>query len=504
MQLLRDRVLRETYMCSKVCGMISRGELRENHPQQRKSGQWKNDVRDNFIVTVISNEDFDPIKICEQLTDEGVVLWLIDGLQRSTTIADFKAGKFALGKNIEPAFIEYQTTERTKDGKMVNKNVSYDLRGKNYAELPEKLKEEFDNCPVMVVKHLDCSDTEIGRHIVRYNSGSKMVTAQKIVTYMPEKAEGIKKLSNHPFFNDCANYSETSDKNGNTDKVVCESVMFMNIFDKWSRDAKKIGKLIEENITVEMLDKFSNQLDRLLKIITPEMGELFSSKNALLWFKLFDKFTTLGLDDNKFVSFLEEFNELKKVKFEVSKTYKLNKGSENEIDTNVVSFAELNANSSSKDRGLLTDKYYILEKLMDEFLHTEETSVDEENDYVEIIQEESDEVVSDEQFIADCVKMDVAEIQEDMDFYEQSLDDLLEVVENEDSKLLNEENRPSLLAMIVYSYKEDVDLEDWMKEYSENNNTYFIDKRKNFLHMLSNLKNFLGNKENNEVGGDAA
>ena len=76
MKLLRDKVKRDTYMASKVCGMISRGDLRNDHPQQRKSGQWENEVRDNFIVTVIQNEDFDPIKICEQLTENGIILCL--------------------------------------------------------------------------------------------------------------------------------------------------------------------------------------------------------------------------------------------------------------------------------------------------------------------------------------------------------------------------------------------------------------------------------------------
>ena len=145
MKLLRDKIKRDTYMCSKISNMVLRGDLRENHPQQRKSGQWNKETRDNFIVTVLKNEDFDPIKICEQLTDEGVVLWLIDGLQRSTTIANFKSGKFALGRNINPSKIEYQEAIRDEKGNITYQNVEFDLRGKAYKDLPEILKEEFDN-----------------------------------------------------------------------------------------------------------------------------------------------------------------------------------------------------------------------------------------------------------------------------------------------------------------------------------------------------------------------
>ena len=55
MKLLRDKIKRDTYMVSKLCGMIARDELRNDHPQQRKSGQWDKNTRDNFIVTVIKN-----------------------------------------------------------------------------------------------------------------------------------------------------------------------------------------------------------------------------------------------------------------------------------------------------------------------------------------------------------------------------------------------------------------------------------------------------------------
>ena len=56
MKLLRDKIKRDTYMVSKLSGMINRGDLRDNHPQQRKSGQWDNNTRDNFIqLRYVSN-----------------------------------------------------------------------------------------------------------------------------------------------------------------------------------------------------------------------------------------------------------------------------------------------------------------------------------------------------------------------------------------------------------------------------------------------------------------
>ena len=58
------------------------------------------------------------------------------------------------------------------------------------------------------------------------------------------------------------------------------------------------------------------------------------------------------------------------------------------------------------------------------------------------------------------------------------------------SKLLDVANRLSLLAMVAYSYKNDVDLDDWLEEYAANNNTYFMDQRKNYSHMLSDFRQY--------------
>ena len=479
MKLLRDKVKRDTYMVSKLSGMINRGDLRDNHPQQRKSGQWDSNTRDNFIVTVIKNEDFDPIKICEQLTEQGVVLWLIDGLQRSTTIANYKAGKFALGKKIDPYVIEYQEAIKGQDGRITYENISYDLRGKAYKDLPEKLKEDFDNCPVDIVKHLDCTDEEIGRHIVRYNSGRPMVTAQKISAYMYNTAKYVKKLSGHAFFNDCANYSETADKNGTVNKVVSEAIMGLNFFDAWNKDAKKIGQYLNDNATEDMFDSFNYYLNRLLHIITPQTGILFSSKNALIWFLLFDRFSKKGLPDNKFQLFLENYDEMKKIKVKVSHKYKLVKG--NEEYTNNLSFAEIDGCKSTKDKGVIEDKLHILETVMNQFLHIENK---EEKKVV------CDQGVTAIDILKEYVNNAVGE--EEVELYEMMANDFSETIDDINSEFLSEANRPSFVALVGYADQigKSQLLNDWLPGY-EKKKELIINQKQNFLHMKNDFEQYI-------------
>ena len=72
-------------------------------------------------------------------------------------------------------------------------------------------------------------------------------------------------------------------------------------------------------------------------------------------------------------------------------------------------------------------------------------------------------------------------------YMEICLKDLENNTIRDGSKLLDVTNRLSLLAMVAYSYKNDVDLDDWLEEYAAKNNMYYPDQRKNYLHMLKSL-----------------
>lgn len=486
MKLLRDKVKRDTYMASKICGMISRGDLRNDHPQQRKSGQWEYEVRDNFIVTVLQSEDFDPIKICEQLTENGVVLWLIDGLQRCTTIENYKAGKFSLGKNINPSFIEYQEVKKDENGHIVkdeNGNtvyeiISFDLRGKSYADLPEKLKEDFDNCPVEVVKHLDCNDEEVGRHIVRYNSGAKMNVAQKTITYMHNVARDVKRVSGHAFFSDCVNFSDIKDKNGTVDKIVNETIMGLNFFDNWKRNATQLGKFLNENANKEMFANFEKELDRLYNVTNPITGKLFSEKNALIWFMLFDKFTKMGIPDEKFGEFLNSFDKLKNKKVVVEHIRKP-KGAE---ETNNLSFAEIDTCNSTKDKGMITDKLHILETLLKDFLHNNTTTADKKEN---IMAEDTEEETT-LSFVKKNVNSSV--IEEDIECYEGMIDDCVRV----DSEVYKQ-CKTALVALMAYACQneKDMDFERWIQKYQKNSSGFSDDQKKNYTYMRNSFDSFV-------------
>lgn len=168
MELLRDKRVKDAYMNVTIQDMFDRGELRRDHPLQRKPGRWNKSEKDGLIATVIRGEDIDSIKVCEQLTSKGVVLWVIDGLQRLTTLNSYKNGAFKLGSKLEMPVISYQQVKKDARGKIVKDQhgtyvyeiVEYNLCGKGYKDLPVELKDSFDNYKIDVVLHAEQEDIE--------------------------------------------------------------------------------------------------------------------------------------------------------------------------------------------------------------------------------------------------------------------------------------------------------------------------------------------------------
>lgn len=465
----RDKTKKDTYMVKTLLNMFKRKQIDKNHPLQRKPDQWTDEAQSGLVGSVIKGEDIDSIKICEQiLSSTEFILWLIDGLQRLTVLEKYSNNAFKLSNSLEMPFVYFQ--REREDGDL--ETIEYDLRGKYYRDLPEELQDAFDSYAIDVVKHLDCSDEEVAYHIGRYNRQTSMNANQKNILPMYKIAGFIKKISEgNEFFEEYGNYTEVENRKGAIDRVVTESIMTMFHIDNWTK-GKTMSKFLNENATQKEFEIFESELNRLCKIIDKKTtGKLFNSKNSFIWFAAFHRFTRYGVDDLKFKDFLIAFqNDLH------SKTFE-------EYDNE--SFDTYEDNRSTKDKKVVLAKLDMLDKLMREYLHIEENNNVEEDKNSESIESESKE-----EFLSNLVDMPIEDIKADMDLYETTLTELEDNTIRDGSKLLDKDNRLSLLAMIVYSYKNDIDLDGWLEDYAARTNTYVKDSKRNFYIMVDDLKKY--------------
>lgn len=132
---------------------------------------------------------------------------------------------------------------------------------------------------------------------------------------------------------------------------------------------------------------------------------------------------------------------------------------------------------------------YSIQKTVEE--STEEPIIAEVTEYSAIgnkeIEHVSGEVVDDDtlDFVRECVDQNVTDI--DVTYYE---DDLNTITKDVESKLLDEVNRKSLIAVIAYAYMKDENYEEWFEDYFKRNNTYDVDQKKNYLNMRNDLITF--------------
>lgn len=460
--MVRDKRVKDAVMNSTIQNMFERGELRKDHPLQRKPDRWSNSDKEGLIVTIIKGEDIDSIKVCEQLTGNGVILWVIDGLQRLTVLDAYRRGIFKIGKRVEFPVVTYQSVKKDSKGNILRDSydnyeyelVECDLRGKYYKDLPVELREKFDNYKIDMVKHLDCTDEEIGYHIRRYNKQKSMNASENAVTYMDHVAKEVKRISsNNPFFKNDT-YKEAERNNGTIDRIVAESVMCMFHLDKWQKQSKKIGTFLNDNSNKEEFDKLDRNLKRLETIYDEKFKEIFTAKDSFIWFTIFDKFTDLQLDDKRFADFLRHFMDKSG-----------GKGAE--------AFYGIDKKSSTKDKSVIIKKLNSLEKLMLEFLHIDKSDM---------------EVLDPFSFVKQNVNENVTK--EDMEQYEEVLDELTKKVDRS-SNLLTDRNRPSLAAMAAYSFMKEIDLDDWIVEFFEKHNTYRFNQKENYQYMRKDLDNFV-------------
>ena len=510
-----ERTKSTSYSIESLSKQLRQHRLRDNHPLQRTSGQWNLLTKSELISDILQGNSLLQIVISEEIKAGIIMHWLIDGKQRSTNLKDYLEDGFAVSKNVQRYMIEYQTDKTNEDGNVIlnedgfpiPESKTFDIRGKKFSQLPEELQDKFKDYQVPVMLNLNCTKKDIAYDIARFNRCRPMNVSQSGWLGLEESyAEYVDKILKMDFFKvDCdkSSYSNTNIKNGSLRRVIIEAIMTSKYLSHFDKDFGKMCIYLTENANESVFIDFYLTLEKLFNVLKGDTSDIFNNKNSFLWFALFDKFIEYGVEDNKFNDFIQEFKETLHSK---------------EIDG--VTYDCLNGQKGTKDRSSVTKRFNHLLTLMKEYLHIEDSVEESESDIIEddlfdteVVEESDDkkpiiaevteysaignkeiervsgEVVDKDtlEFVKMCVDDGVTDA--DILDYEEDLDVVTLDVDN-NSKLLDEVNHKSLIALIAYAYKMDEDIDDWFKDYFKRTNTYEIDQKRNYLHMRNDFIRF--------------
>lgn len=458
------------YSIASINKKIENRTIRFDHPLQRESDQWSPSMKGNLVSDILQGNPLPEIVFAEQIINGMPVIWDLDGKQRCTNCYSYANDEFKVSRNIRRWEITYIAQIRDENDKPVldengfptSEYKTFDIRNKKFSQLPKELQEKFLDYTFKCDQYLNCDSEEIAYHIIRYNEGKAMTKAQKGITRIGEEfAMMVKSISAMPFFREMGGYKLSEAKNGTLERVVVESVMASKYLDDWKKEQEYICEYLKDNATSEDFDDFEDMVTRLENVMTDEVADMFDSKDSFLWFGLFARFVKTGKDDKQFIEFMAEFIQSLHSK---------------EIDG--VSFDKLcvNANTGNtrgtKDKNMVLSKMELLETLMNEFL---------------LVNKEDLEEVSTLDFVRENVNPDITE--EDVELYSDMLDDLTLEVDNS-TKLLDEHNRPSLIALVGYACENEVDdkLADWIKNFFAANMTYKVSQKENYTYMVNSFR----------------
>lgn len=481
-----EKTKNTSYSLEAIEKKLRKRQLRDDHVLQRTSGQHNLITKSELMSDILQGRALTQIIISEEIKDGVVMHWLIDGKQRCTNVVSFMNDGFAISKNVQIYDIPYQTEKLDENGNIVYNEEgfpipivkTFDIRNKKFSQLPDELQDKFKEYQIPVLLNLNCTKKDIAYDIARFNRCRPMNIAQNGWTGLDETyAEYIDNILKMDFFKiDCkkTKFTNANIKSGALRRTIVDAIITSRYIESYSDDFRKMCKFLSNEAKESDFIDFYDIVDRLNTVLTSETATLFNIKNTYLWIALFDKFTTLGLEDSKFNDFIIEF---------AKSLYK------KEIDG--TTFEELEKNRCTKKKATAKTNYNFLCKLMLDYFHIE----DKNNNMAEsnnISTKDNNETVNIENvnlkdFVKENTDIDVTD--DDIEVYEDVLDELTLNVDNS-SKLMDKANRPSFIALIAYSFNEDIDLDSWIVDFFKRNNTYISNQAENYLYMKKDVERY--------------
>lgn len=343
------KIRKQTYSLDQYLKEMKSEKIRSDQDCQRLSGQWNQNMVNELIATVLTENYILPIILGEETVNGITRQWIIDGLQRSSSLSMFRYANTRITKNLDEYMVTYQRKildsngkpQRDGSGEILWESATLDIRNKTYEQLPEELKDRFAGYQIEVAIHQDCEATEISKLVRKYNNHTAMNQAQKAFTYVDTFAKEIRDLTENKFFLDVYTCSRNDRKNGTIERVIGETALLCNYPDLYRKDTKMNFKALNENASLSDFDALNNLLSRLTASLenTKEIRALFNSKNAHIFITAFKAFTESGHEDKDFGKFLEWF---------------VNGGNETVIDGK--SWETWNENKATRDTNIVRGK----------------------------------------------------------------------------------------------------------------------------------------------------
>ena len=243
------KISKENKPVQNLTNKVKRDNILLKHKLQRREGIWSNFAKSLLLDSLLRGYVINPI----HMISENEKQYVIDGVQRLSTLNDFVNDGFALSKKLEDVTFN---------------NETYVIAGKKFSKLDDVVKDELLSSQIQVYEITEYTDKDVREMFKRLNSGKALNTTQQMTPLMSDElSDTILDIISHPFFEKILTPSQL--KSSVDMSIALETLMLSeasNEYDFGSFSKKDKEKFIEyynDNINEEKVNLIKTGLDEL-------------------------------------------------------------------------------------------------------------------------------------------------------------------------------------------------------------------------------------------------
>lgn len=273
---------------------VDNGEICRDPLIQRTDDQWTRKQKSKLIEAILHNRPIGTIALAKGRAESKsyAITSLVDGLQRTTAIVEFKHDEFSLDKRAKPVLCRCSD----QDGNEVK--IEYEIAGKKYSQLPDAIKKFFDKYTLTTYMHDGFTDEELDDIVYCMNNGKTPNSYQKIRFLLgSDNMLLLQPICDSPLWEDIKGCSAKNDS------ILCLIIRVLMMMTHYNYNnlgsasmTKFADKDFEDYVTTGTIKTLSNLVNTLYEIkcqLTEEETARFDSVSIPHYILNLDKFNSM-------------------------------------------------------------------------------------------------------------------------------------------------------------------------------------------------------------------
>ena len=297
------------YTIKQYIDKVDNGEIRRDAFIQRTDDQWTVKQKSKLAEAVLHNRPIGNIAFAKGRSGSKnyAITSLVDGLQRTTALVDFYHDKFALDKRAKPVVCRCVD----EDGNV--EKIEIDIAGKKYSQLPDALKEFFDEYKLTAFMHEGFTDDELDDIVFCMNNGKTPNSYQKMRFLLgSDNMRLLQPICDSDLWEDAKGCKA---KNDSILCCVIRTLMIMTHYNYTNLGSATMTKFVDEDVfneyvklsTIENLTNLVDELADIRDSVSGEDAEKFDSVTIPHYIIALDEFNKNNKTNKRFIDFLREF-----------------------------------------------------------------------------------------------------------------------------------------------------------------------------------------------------